>query len=167
MTVMPDTLTWPLPQLFLDMDGVLADFDGAFPKMFGFDHREVADEVMWEAINSYGTYFRDLPPCEGALEFYRDFAWLSPAVLTACPPDRYADVAAQKRGWVREHLGAAPFVLPVQGSKAKPLFMHAPGDILIDDFPANIERWEKAGGRGILHTGDFVATRKTLLEYLR
>lgn len=156
-----------LPRIYLDLDGVLADFDGAFPKFFGFDHRIAGDEAMWEAINNYGTYFRDLPPCPGALEFYDRISPLNPMVLTACPPERYADVASQKRAWVREHLGPRPLVLPVQGSKAKPLFMHAPGDILIDDFPANIARWEKAGGRGILHTGDFAATREKLLEYLR
>ena len=152
--------------LFLDLDGVMADFDGAFPALFGVDHRTLPDEEMWRYINEYGTYFRDLPPCQGALRFYAAVRHLNPIILTACPPDRYADVAAQKRAWVREHLGDDVPVLPVQGGKAKPFFMHRPGDILIDDFYRNIVRWNAAGGRGLLHTDDFTATAYHLEDLL-
>lgn len=142
-----------LPRLYLDLDGVMADFDSTFPQVFGLDHRTLADDEMWARINTHPNFFRSLPPMEGALEFFAEIRHLRPIVLTACPKSNYAHVAEQKREWVREHLGAEFHVLPVWGGASKPLFMHAPGDILIDDYRRNTEAWAAAGGRAILHRG--------------
>jgi hypothetical protein len=143
--------------LYLDHDGVMADFDGGFPAMFGFDHRAAGDDVMWKTIHDYGSFFRDLPVCEGALEFYESVRPHVTAILTACPKDDFENIAKQKIGWVREHIGDVQIIL-TPGGKSKPLYMRNPGDVLVDDFPANTERWGKAGGIGILHTGDFGQT---------
>lgn len=148
--------------LFLDLDGVMADFDGAFPAVFGLDHRTLADEAMWEKINSHGSFFRDLPVMEGAQAFFETIRHLKPIILTACPRTNYAHVARQKRAWVREHLSKDCLILPVLGGHNKPLFMHQPGDILIDDYGKNCRAWEQAGGRAIKHEGDFLVTRTAL-----
>lgn len=153
-------------RLYLDLDGVMADFDAHFPALFGVDHRELLDDDMWGIINAHPSYFRDMPVCDGAKEF---FAWLSaygdPIILTACPKSNYAHVARQKREWVREHLCENATVLPVMGGRNKPLFMHAAGDILIDDFERNIDAWQDEGGVGILHK-DFRATRSAVSSVL-
>lgn len=153
------------PRLYLDLDGVMADFDAHFPAVFGLDHRSMADDAMWQTINAHPTYFRDMPPCPGAVEFYREIAHLDPIVLTACPRTNYANAALQKRQWVREHLGRHITVLPVMGGHNKPLFMHASGDILIDDFERNTTAWSKAGGISILHRsfGDTMVLLRTAL----
>lgn len=150
--------------LFLDLDGVMADFDGHFPALFGCDHREIPDTEMWGHIDSHGSFFRVLPPCPGALEFYNEVRHLDPVILTACPSTGYESVARQKREWVREWLGPEPIVLPVLG-RTKPLFMHNKGDILIDDFERNIELWKAGGGHGILHR-NFTDTRLHLAALL-
>lgn len=139
------------PRIYLDLDGVMADFDRSFRECFGLDCREMADNALWAQINSHKFFFRELPPCEGAIEFFRSIEHLDPIILTACPKSNYAHVAGQKREWVREHLSTRVTVLPTWGGSSKPLFMHARGDILIDDFERNTSRWEKAGGRAILH----------------
>lgn len=149
------------PRLYLDLDGVMADFDAHFPATFGLDHRGLADDDMWETINRHPSYFRDMPPCEGAKAFFDTIAWADPIILTACPKSNYAHVARQKRAWVREHLSTTCIILPVMGGRNKPLFMHAPGDILIDDFEKNIKAWNDEGGTGILHR-DFMATADQL-----
>jgi 5'-nucleotidase len=148
-------------RLYLDLDGVMADFDAHFPAVFGLDHRGMADDAMWQTINAHPSYFRDMPPCPGAIEFFREIEHLDPIVLTACPRTNYANAATQKRAWVREHLSSDITVLPVMGGRNKPLFMHAPKDILIDDFARNINAWREAGGIGILHTR-FENTREIL-----
>lgn len=153
-------------RLYLDLDGVMADFDAHFPKTFGLDHRSMANNAMWATINAHPTYFRDMPPCPGAIEFFRDIEHLSPTILTACPKTNYAHAATQKRSWVREHLGHDVTVLPVAGGRFKPLFIHAPGDILIDDFERNAVAWDAAGGVAILHES-FDATRIQLEATLR
>lgn len=140
--------------LYLDLDGVMADFDGAFPTVFGVDHRSLLEEHMWEHINGHPSFFRDLPPFAGAVEFFqRVRAWAEPVILTACPKTNYAHVAGQKRAWVREHLSSTCWVLPVLGGVNKPLFMHQPGDVLVDDWKKNCAAWEHAGGIAIKHTG--------------
>lgn len=138
-------------RLYLDLDGVMADFDAHFPAVFGLDHRSMADYAMWQTINAHPSYFRDMPTCPGAVEFFREIVHLEPIVLTACPRTNYANAAQQKRAWVYEHLGPHVTVLPVMGGHNKPLFMHAPGDILIDDFEKNTKAWAAAGGLAILH----------------
>jgi 5'-nucleotidase len=151
-------------KLYLDLDGVMADFDADFPRCFGVDHRDLADEEMWGRINAHPSFFRDLPPCPGAIEFFREVEHLQPMILTACPKHDYANVAGQKRAWVREHLSTDVLVLPTHGGKSKPFFMHAPGDILIDDFDRNCTAWALAGGLAIQHTGDWTVTRAALRQ---
>lgn len=145
-------------RLYLDLDGVLADFDAYFPQLFGVDHRALADELMWSKINSHPSYFRSMPMCVGAKAFFEQVKHLDPSILTACPKSDYANVAKQKRGWVREHLSTWITILPVQGGSAKPLFMNQPGDVLVDDFERNCTAWTAAGGIAIHHTGDFAKT---------
>ncbi|MBZ9939109.1 hypothetical protein LB518_22625 [Mesorhizobium sp. BR1-1-16] len=129
--------------------------------MFGLDHKGLADDAMWQIINAHPSYFRDMPPCPGAIDFFRSIEHLDPIVLTACPKSNYVNAATQKREWVREHLSRDIMVLPVMGGRHKPLFMHAPGDVLIDDFEKNIDAWRAAGGVGVLHE-NFIVTAAAL-----
>lgn len=103
-----------MTSLYLDLDGVMADFDAHFPQTFGLSHRDLADDEMWATINAHPSYFRDMP---------------------------------------------------VMGGVNKPLFMHAPGDILIDDYRRNTTAWEMSGGRAILHR-TFPETKAALLAML-
>lgn len=150
--------------LYLDLDGVMADFDSAFPAVFGVDHRALLEAHMWEHINGHPSFFRDLPAFPGAVEFFRKVEHLNPVILTACPKTNYPHVAAQKRAWVREHLSTTCWVLPVLGGVNKPLFMHQPGDILVDDWKKNCEAWQAAGGTAIKHVSaeGFAPTMRAL-----
>ncbi len=150
--------------LYLDLDGVMADFDAHFPAAFGTDHRAMADDAMWATINAHPSFFRDLPMCEGAAEFWREIQHLRPIILTACPRTNYQHVAVQKREWCRKHLSSDVTVLPVLGGRNKWLFMHQPGDVLIDDVAKNIGPWDAAGGVGILHRS-FAETRAALAAH--
>jgi len=149
--------------LYLDLDGVMADFDAHFPALFGVDHREMLDEEMWSRINAHPSYFRDMPMCPGALEFFHEVRHLNPIILTACPKSDYAHVARQKRAWVRQHLSPELTVLPVMGGRNKPLFMHAMGDVLVDDLDRNCGAWADAGGYPVRHR-NFELTRARLKE---
>lgn len=152
--------------LYLDLDGVVAGFDEYFRSYFSQDHKQMTDDKMWEMIHSHPTFFRDLPLIEGAGQFFKFLTLLFPdvTILTACPKSNYKEVALQKRQWVYEHLGDYA-VLPVLGGKNKSLFMHKPGDILIDDFPKNIKSWIEVGGYGIYHE-NFDSTTYQLINYI-
>lgn len=153
------------PRIYLDLDGVMADFDAHFPATFDCDHRSMADDAMWQTINADPSYFRDMPLCAGAADFWDSIRHLKPIILTACPKSNYAHVARQKRAWVRQHLCCGAMVLPVMGGRNKALFMHEPGDILIDDFERNTKAWEEEGGFAILHTS-FETTERALAARL-
>ena len=51
-----------------------------------------------------------------------------------------------------DSVGKHVTVLPVMVGHNKGLFMHAEGDILIDDFITNVDAWRNLNGVGILHT---------------
>ena len=125
--------------VYLDLDGVMADFESYFETAFGYLHNSVSDDVMWKTINSHPKFFRNLPPCNGAIEFFKSIEHLDPIILTACPKTNYNAAALQKKEWVREHLSDTCWVLPVLGGRNKALFMHNIGDILIDDYESNIK----------------------------
>lgn len=154
------------PRLYLDLDGVMADFNHHFPATFQLDHRHLASKEIWAKINAHPSYFLDMPLCLGALDFFHSIERFKPIVLTACSKDNFENVARQKRQWVQKHLSPSVTVLPVHGSRFKPMFMHAPGDILIDDYESNIVGWNAEGGIGIHHT-DFPSTEAALVEVLQ
>jgi 5'-nucleotidase len=153
-------------RLYLDLDGVMADFDAFFPALFQVSHRDLLDQEMWDRINAHPSFFEDMPACPGALDFYARIASYEPIVLTACPRTNYASAARQKRNWVRKHLGAHVTVLPVMGGYNKPLFMHARGDVLIDDWRKNCEAWGQAGGLAIHHQRNGWKDTFTALEHV-
>lgn len=138
-------------RLYLDLDGVMADFDAHFPALFGVDHRDLLDDAMWAQINGHPSYFRDMPMCPGALEFFHAILDFNPIILTACPKSNYAHVARQKRERVCANLSPDLTVLPVMGGRNKALFMHKRGDVLVDDYERNCAVWQEEGGVPILH----------------
>lgn len=143
-----------LPRIFLDLDGVMADFDKRYFDLFGEHPHDRTDAGMWKNIDSEKYFFRHMPLMTGAKKFFDQLHGdcnIDLSILTACPRSNYYEVAVQKRQWVHEHLSADVRVLPVMGGKNKCLFMENPGDILIDDHQKNIGAWVELDGIGILH----------------
>lgn len=138
--------------IYLDLDGVIADFEGRYLEVFGHLHNSVSDDKMWENINSYPDFWSGIKPLPHAKEFYDTLLLYDDVIiLTACPKSDYKNVALHKKEWVKKHICPDVMVLPVMGGKNKALFMHREGDILIDDFGRNIKEWIKLGGVGIRH----------------
>lgn len=139
-------------KLFLDLDGVLADFDGGFYDRFGSMPSDHSDDIMWKKINGSGTFFADLPVMEGAKYMFATIQELYEVViLTACPKTNYKQAALQKRQWVRKNISTDVMILPMLGGANKGLFMDQPGDILIDDMEKNCIAWDLLGGISIQH----------------
>ena len=150
-----------MTRLYIDLDGVMADFDKYFLEAFGIESHKLDDPTLWKWINGHGNFFSNLPLMPGALEFFRSVEHLNPTILTACPKSNYAVAAVQKRQWVYKHLSPDVTVIPMMGGKNKCLFMHSPGDVLIDDFEKNCIPWKEHGGFAIHHK-DFVTTKDHL-----
>lgn len=138
-------------RIYLDLDGVMADFDTHFVEYFGVDPQSLDDDVMWKKINSYHDFYANLPLMKDALVLFNELSWANVTILTACPKSNYKNAAIQKRAWVRKHLSESITVIPMMGGVNKALFMHEPGDILIDDMKKNCKAWEELGGIAIVH----------------
>lgn len=151
------------PRLFVDLDGVLFDFDSHFRNLFDKEPTSrggVDDDELWRLVHGHGSFFRTMPLYDGAKDFWKSLVntGLDPIILTAASKKHYAEMAVQKRGAVREHITTDHLILPVPGGSSKHLFMHAPNDILIDDWEKNCNRWSAAGGVSIQHKGNYEDT---------
>ena len=138
-------------QVFVDMDGVLADFDKHHETVFGFRSDKLADNVDWEKVRAVAGFYSDIPPMEDMQELWDFVSRLTPRpiVLTGVPYT-VEEAPENKRGWVRKHLGAD---VEVRCVKSREKSLHCqPGDILIDDWEKYRNLWIGKGGRWITHT---------------
>jgi hypothetical protein len=138
-------------QIFLDCDGVLADFDTAAIRVFGQHPQKAEDELgtpeFWRKLRESGRFFHDLPLLSDGLELYESIAHLHPVILTGCPAGGWAE--ADKVAWAARHFPSVEMI--TCRSRDKRLHMK-PGDILIDDFLKYRHLWEETGGVFIHHT---------------
>jgi hypothetical protein len=139
-------------KLFLDMDGVLADFDGHYEQHFGVRlPRSISDPPgMWENIRAHGSFYLDMPLMPDALTLWNGVAHLAPTLLTGVPHSQVPAAESHRRGWARQHLGADVEVICC---KSRDKRLHGqPGDVLVDDWTLYRHLWLKMGGVFVLHT---------------
>jgi hypothetical protein len=135
-------------KLFVDQDGVLADFDRHHIKVFGVKACKIADNVNWKAVRGVKDFYLGIPPMADLEALWARIERYEPIVLTGVPPT-VPEAADNKRAWVRKHLGPdVPVICCLAREKSK----HAsPGDILVDDWTKYRHLWLVAGGRWITH----------------
>lgn len=140
-----------MTQVFVDMDGVLADFDAHHETVFGVRSDKKLDNVDWLKVRDCPGFYADIPPMADMRELWDFVSRLRPhpIVLTGVPKS-VEEAPKNKRAWVRKNLGPAVQVICTR-SADKALYCR-PGDILIDDWEKYRHVWEAAGGRWITHT---------------
>lgn len=141
--------------LYLDLDGVFADFEGACKKL-GLDYSS-DPKLAWATLDTVPHLFRDLEPLPYALSFFDSIMGMSYSkvdikILTALPmiTNKLYSAAKDKREWVHHWLHPDLEVICTNGWREKKNYCQ-PWDILIDDKIENIEDWKSVGGVGILH----------------
>jgi 5'(3')-deoxyribonucleotidase len=160
--------------IFLDMDGVVADFDTFATNLLGRDvswHRSKFNLTPeeWAVFAKVDRLYYNLPLMPDATKLVAYVKSLSTRFnvqfLTAVPrKDTIPTAQADKQAWVNKYFpGMKMDIGPFSHDKHK---WCKPGDILIDDRPSNIEEWNAAGGIAIYHTGDVDATIKRLNEVI-
>lgn len=136
-----------MPNIAIDIDGVVGDFDAHVFNLFGFrpDDPGVSDAEMWNFIETEPTFWLDIPVKWGAHELFELARPHNPFFLTGVPRGINGDRAhAQKPEWVKRHFGDWPVI--TTKSRLKHTHMKAPGDILVDDRWWVLKQWKKAGG---------------------
>ena len=134
-------------QLYLDLDGVLADFDSGYAAAFGRRPGKEKDDVDWNAVRAYPNFYRDLPPMADVNVLWARVARYQPIVLTGVPRS-VPEAAANKRAWMERWL---PGTLMIPTWSAEKASYARPGDVLVDDWVKYRQKWVDAGGVWITH----------------
>jgi len=147
--------------IFIDMDGVVADFDAYAQSILGYStpggKRYPLED--WAKISANPRFYYELEVCGNANELVDACLKLANDVkfLTAIP--RANDVPwsfSDKVLWAQERWPNIPVWF---GPYSHDKHLHcSSGDVLIDDRDDNINDWNRAGGIGILHQGNVAET---------
>jgi ADP-ribose pyrophosphatase YjhB (NUDIX family) len=108
------------PRLFLDMDGVLVDFDAEVARLSLEDRRRFAGH--YEEVPGI---FSRLEPLPGALEAWQRLGELYDIYILSTPPWAVPTAWADKRRWVEQYLGE---------SGRKRLILTHRKDLLVGDY---------------------------------
>jgi hypothetical protein len=137
-------------QIYLDCDGVLADFDkgaeailGAPPKIF---ERRYGPGRFWKKLADADGFFEHLEPQPDAFELFEAVKHKGPIILTGLPVGGWA--APQKRRWAARHFPGVEVITTMAALKRE--HCH-PGDVLVDDRDKHRHLWEGAGGLFVHH----------------
>lgn len=136
-------------QLFLDLDGVLADFDRGHELVFGYRPDRKLGNHKWAEIRKTPGFFRELPPMKDMHQLWGFTQRHNPVILSGAAtnmPLAYSD----KHAWVRRHLGKSVPIIIVPSSEK--CYFARPGDIIVDDWPKYRSLWEAKGGNWVHHT---------------
>jgi len=139
-------------KVFLDMDGVLADFDKPILDKFGTKEKW---NNRWELLPK--DFFRKLPKMPDADDLTDyvggQFDW---HVLTAIPTqNEFANSRLQKMQWLFEHYKIYPARIHCVFRSEKQYFAaeeNLSPNLLVDDNLDNIAEFKAKGGIAIHHT---------------
>jgi hypothetical protein len=143
------------------MDGVQADFFGAWADKHGVSHWKAIDnkeneiEILANSTSEQVySFFRNLRPLPGGMKIIK---WLQDndipyTVLSAPLRGPYADASKQaKKDWLDEfHAGSSTNAI-FTSQKQKYAVTDGVANILVDDFGPYIQKWTNAGGIPVKH----------------
>ena len=145
---------------YLDMDGVLADFDRRFIELAGQSPDEYksihGEEEFWKFIGQYEEeYWTEIPLMKGAEKLTKAVLNYNYEILTS--PSKENSSRDGKEKWIEKYKdllfnGEIPKVnFEYSGTKHTIKTTLTKNDILIDDRSKNIDPWIEKGGTGILY----------------
>jgi hypothetical protein len=141
-------------KLFLDCDGVLADFDKKAIEMLGVTPREYerknGPSHFWRDLYQIPDFFFVLEPMPDAYDLVNAVKHLNPTILTGLP--RHEEEATdQKQRWRAKYFPELPMITVKSALKFEHMHPEC-RNILVDDWNRYKHVWEDNGGEFVLHT---------------
>ena len=146
-------------KIFVDMDGVVADFDKRFTDLSGMSPSDFESKhgktAFWDFIDvehklAFWIGIPPMPDAQTLIDFVSKYDY---EMLTA-PSIKKESLMGKglwMKNWTKRGLFPSKPKVNYKPAKNKHQFA-APNHILIDDKPSTIDSWKAAGGVGILHT---------------
>jgi 5'(3')-deoxyribonucleotidase len=138
------------PDLYLDVDGVFADYEGEYRRLSGADPSEKGKQKAMR-FKTMPHFYLNLPLLPDAMQLWAFVKHFNPAFLTASSNFQKTS-KEDKETWLKHHFHVPEdriIVVPYPKDKWK----HCKkGAILVDDKLQNCTDWEHAGGIAIHHT---------------
>jgi 5'(3')-deoxyribonucleotidase len=133
-----------MAELFLDCDGVLADFDAGATALLGMSPRDYEARkgrgAFWKRLAAAPDFYGSLPQMPDAQILFDAVKHLRPTILTGLPLGKWA--APQKVKWAAEHFPGVPIITCMARDKHKHM---KPGDVLVDDRENHRAAYEAEG----------------------
>lgn len=153
--------TKKMPHLYLDMDGVQADFFGAWANRHGLTHykeiphpENAINELAHSGPEEVYNFFHDLNPLHGGQQIIK---WLHDhhipfTVLSAPLRGPYAKNSVEaKKDWLDKHNPGTSNDAIFTSAKYKYAKNGDEPNVLVDDFGKYLDAWHNAGGIAIKH----------------
>jgi 5'(3')-deoxyribonucleotidase len=163
-----------MPHLYLDMDGVQADFFGAWAQKHNVStYKEIPrreDDIQALATSSAEQvyqFFRDLKPLTGGM---RIVMWLKDnkipyTVLSAPLRGPYAGASIEaKKDWLDQYNPGTSGSAIFTGAKYKHAMDGGIPNVLVDDYGKYLDAWSGAGGIAVKHEDTGAAQTISELE---
>ncbi len=158
------------PTIYIDMDGVVADFNELAYQVigrranWGEDKDLTSDE--WDKLKAVDHFFFKIPMFREAPRLVGMCRSLSHrydvSFLTALPSSfALQNTQEDKINWAAKYFPRVPVNFGPKSRDKKNWCRE--GDLLIDDRPSNIEDWASRGGHAIFHSGNYDSTMKNIL----
>ena len=142
------------PIVFLDMDGVLADFFGAFSNFAKVKHwKDLGPSELMQTMDAIigSDFFGTIPKtwcCDEFISMVTGFSG-SYSILSSPLEGDEENCAYWKKVWIQNNLNPGPSDIFIDRDKGKYALYQNKSNILIDDRPHNIKAWENEGGIAI------------------
>lgn len=144
-----------IEKVYLDMDGVLCDFEKKFAELYGKDALDNRDRKKW--TKSWPDFIENrqfakldwFPGGQMLLAYLRSKNIPIEILSSSGGMEHHVEVSEQKKEWLKTH-GIDYKANIVPGRRYKKAYA-GPGIILIDDTEDIITDFNEAGGIGILH----------------
>ena len=155
--------------IYIDMDGVIADFSKRYKEKFHVTPEETRNNK--EFNNYFDKFISDgefstldlMPDATELLNFVSELDTPKEILSSTARPQNHEMIAPQKQMWLNKHnIHYKANFVPGKSLKYK---YATSNSIIIDDTQSVIDDWNKAGGIGILHT-DAISTIAILKMYL-
>ena len=162
-------------EIYVDMDGVLADFFGEWAKVMKVDHYSKIDDVdinvALQKIRDTNDFWLKLPMLPLAKQLLGLIKKIKGSYnICSSPLADDPNSEPHKREWIKKNLSFFPPKEIIITSNKPKYATQSDGtpNILIDDFGKNVNEWEAAGGEGFKYKDHkFERTAKELQQHLQ